>query len=363
MKLLQISLSCLFYLGCTIVHAIIVLQFVEFIFLLLLLTVTAPHSKNYMFLLFLLELSFLQFVIAFIVVNDEMYDWYDFALSEDATIISVVVKNGPIFVSNDEGFTWSRSENEGWKNWQSITSSSDGKNLTAVEMSGYIYTSIDGVALWTTHDDYSNWKCVASSADGSILFAGAERMYVSKDGGNTWQDETGVWDFLCCACSYDGMRAIAGTLFGDICLSDDAFDHEDCRGLDVIKYKEWTEMVMSANGSVIVGSFQDVYKSEDYGYTWTLLDLPNSHWASLAISSDGTKIVAAEKSGYVWISEDGGKVFNRMLSLDYRNWGSVAISSDGTFLLAAVQNGYIYADFNCSTDHYMSSSGCAACAA
>ena len=74
-------------------------------------------------------------------------------------------------------------------------------------------------------------------------------------------------------------------------------------------------------------------------YRWQPREIPGSaNWSAVASSSDGTKIVAAQASGYVYTSADSGVSWTRT-SLGYGGWDAVASSSDGTKLVA-VQNGY-----------------------
>jgi hypothetical protein len=78
--------------------------------------------------------------------------------------------------------------------------------------------------------------------------------------------------------------------------------------------------------------------------TWTQLSLPSANWASIASSSDGTKLVAGRVGGQLQTSTDSGSTWTARDSS--RNWLSVASSADGTKLVASASasgaNNFIY---------------------
>ena len=83
-----------------------------------------------------------------------------------------------------------------------------------------------------------------------------------------------------------------------------------------------------------------------YGKSWTQTP-PNGNWTSIASSSDGAELVAANYGSGIYLSANSGASW----SLDYSTAGNcvgVASSSSGTILAAAVTNstGYIYLSTN-----------------
>ncbi len=70
-----------------------------------------------------------------------------------------------------------------------------------------------------------------------------------------------------------------------------------------------------------------------------------NNWYSVAMSADGTKIVASSSNsgnGYIYISTDSGRTWTQKTSAGLKFWYSVAMSADGTKLAAAVYDDYIY---------------------
>jgi len=77
---------------------------------------------------------------------------------------------------------WTDQTAAGSRNWQSITSSSDGTKLAAVEYGGDIWTSTNSGATWTDRSAAGsrNWQSITSSSDGTKLAA------VDNNPGDIW---------------------------------------------------------------------------------------------------------------------------------------------------------------------------------
>ena len=111
--------------------------------------------------------------------------WRSITSSSDGTKLAAVVywatDSKYIYTSTDSGVTWTERTNAGGgvtgaslnKYWYSITSSSDGTKLAAVDGSGYIWTSIDSGATWTARTAAGSryWYSITSSSDGTKLAA------------------------------------------------------------------------------------------------------------------------------------------------------------------------------------------------
>ena len=62
----------------------------------------------------------------------------------------------------------------------------------------------------------------------------------------------------------------------------------------------------------------------------------------MAISVDGSIIVASAYRGYLFVSSTSGASWTAYFTDQTRDWISVAASGDGSRLVAAVQGGAIY---------------------
>jgi hypothetical protein len=81
-----------------------------------------------------------------------------------------------------------------------------------------------------------------------------------------------------------------------------------------------------------------VWTSADGGVTWTERNgspttPPNTAWASIASSADGTKLAAVIVGGQIWTSGDSGVTWQARET--NRQWVSVTMSADGSRMAAA----------------------------
>lgn len=82
------------------------------------------------------------------------------------------------------------------------------------------------------------------------------------------------------------------------------------------------------------------------GSSWTSRDQARN-WSSVACSSDGSKMLASERNGKLYVSLDSG--ISWVARESDRNWSSVAMSADGNIMAAVVENGQIYISSNNGT--------------
>ena len=96
----------------------------------------------------------------------------------------------------------------------------------------------------------------------------------------------------------------------------------------------WT--VAQNAGQSIIGNF-----SGYLGSAWQAANLASGNWRSLAMSSDGSVLLAADYGYGLYLSTDSGSVWTVTNSSAYL-WQNVACSADGSKLIAATYDGYIY---------------------
>ena len=113
----------------------------------------------------------------------------------------------------------------------------------------------------------------------------------------------------------------------------------------------WASVASSSDGTrlVAVAGFPGpaglIYTSTDAGANWTATSAPSTNWSGVASSADGVKLVAVALNARIYISANGGTSWSpRPNTLG--NWSCVASSTNGTKLVAAVQNGQIYTSVN-----------------
>ena len=92
----------------------------------------------------------------------------------------------------------------------------------------------------------------------------------------------------------------------------------------------------STNGSiVVVAANNGIYYSSTAGKEWARTTAPEHPWKSVAMSADGSKIVAADNSGTsgIYRSADSGHSWTQLKADG--TWGWIASSADGSVLVAA----------------------------
>lgn len=233
---------------------------------------------------------------------------------------------GPIYTSTDSGATWSPTSAPG-NQWSGVASSTYGSKLVACAAYNYsntawgsIYVSTNSGVDWTVTSAPTNiWNCVASSADGTRLVAGcggffpanAGGIFTSTDSGTTWTSNSISADFP----------------VGDP--------------------PNWTSVASSANGATLLGmrtlsyynssNVPRVFTSTNFGDTWTSKDLPTGGSGFVALSADGSRLLASK--GHIYISTNAGVTWmqNTIPGQQYGwGYGCVASSADGNKLFLAL---------------------------
>jgi len=149
--------------------------------------------------------------------------------------------------------------------------------------------------------------------------------------------------------------------FGDIVMSDDFGAHWRNTSAGIA---DWTGVTSSQNdGSIVVAIDSDsrVLRSTDAGVTWQLslkgieplkLQMDDTaavgRFTGIAASFDGSFLALVQSRGYIYSSANAGGSWRRYSDPMVGNWSSVASSSDGVILVAAQytdssgQPGYLF---------------------
>jgi hypothetical protein len=114
-------------------------------------------------------------------------------------------------------------------------------------------------------------------------------------------------------------------------------------------------VALSYNGLYQTVVAQYIYRSQDFGQTWTNVSntnyLSDNNWISVAMSSDGKYQTALESGGDVFTSTDFGVTWtllndDRLLDKD---WISASSSATGQYQTIVQQGGLVYYTFNYGT--------------
>ena len=283
--------------------------------------------------------------------------WSSVAMSSDATVLFAGTANGYVYRSADSGATWSQLNPAGAPNyWSGIAVSSDASKVVAVARNDYVYTSINGGDDWTQNvvgGSTQSWAAAAASSDGSVMMVGASGgyIYVSTDSGSTWTQRdpaSGSRNWAGIALSADGTKAAASALTDYVYTSLDTgttWTQRDPVGAT----RNWQGMASSADGMTLMACAQGdyLYKSTDGGETWTQvrpIGSTTAAWSAIAMSNDGTKIIASDQyGGNLYTSNNGGATWtSHTVSGGAQNWWAVASSADGSQLVATSVGDSVY---------------------
>lgn len=94
-----------------------------------------------------------------------------------------------------------------------------------------------------------------------------------------------------------------------------------------------------------------IYKSTDYGSTWTELTTSGArNWWAIACSPTGSIVVATAVNGVPYKSTDGGATWSALSTLSNSTWGPICMSDDGLVIATALTTGgNIYVSTNGGT--------------
>lgn len=245
-------------------------------------------------------------------------------------VISIYLKNGQVLSDTIEAFAtevpevWNKSSAPITQSWFCIDSDYSGQyQVAAVETGGGIYTSTNYGRSWTRRvlldadvqisnvvSDYSGKYLVATQLPGQI--------YISENYGLNWTESSAP-------------------------------------------YKPWNDIDSSSTGEFLVAcadSFNDtasaVYRSADYGKTWSLTSAPGgASYIFVASDATGAYLVAVKFTAGIYTSSNYGVNWIPS-SAPPLIWAGIVSDATGMYLAAACSAG-IYTSNSTGRQWYLSS--------
>jgi hypothetical protein len=261
---------------------------------------------------------------------------------------------GPIYISTNAGSTWIASTAP-IKAWASVASSADGQELIAADSEGALYMSTNGGALWASNEQspviIGNWKSLGCSGDGSTIIAGSAwlageayggQISISTNSGATWNTTFSQGLLTCVACSADGRTMAVGLDAANpapLTISTNSGLNWQAAPLGAVY-----AIACSGDGTRMVANnwrSSQIAVSVDSGKSWQSATNAGVAGDAVAVSADGSTMVATPNPGSIFVSHDSGANWTTNAS-PVAGWASVAASADGNTLVAVVNGGGIY---------------------
>jgi len=283
-------------------------------------------------------------------LNDISRKWKNITINNDGSIITAVAKNDYIYISNNNGSTWSIVNK-----WKSIsTNKSSGTHAISLVENGYLYLSSNSGNDWVLGNTENvnsitrNWRSSYISDDGkrmsAVVYGG--NIWQSIDNGNTWSDNniTQNWTFII---GYNnGMNQIAGSYNGNIYN----FNNNQWTEISTsqgLSNKKWINGCADTNGNNIFIMIEDgqIYKSTNkFNFSVSDLTLTANNWTSISIG--GSHVIATNNRN-IYNSINYGNTFSLNTSISgVHKWTDSDISSNGLYQYYVEDNGYIWSSNN-----------------
>jgi hypothetical protein len=263
--------------------------------------------------------------------NTNFYESVAVAITSNGPMLGAITNyssdslDGEVCFSMDLGITWTNTGIVAGGDFTSLTCSPDGKTWMACYSRGGSHLSTNFGVTWTPISPpagAADSQTVCCSSDGTILAAdndGQDGVSISVNSGATWTESFTTSDnyWTDIAMSTNGQTIIGSTEY------DYDSDPNDGRALVFFSTNGgtnwtslnyfagfWNAVAVSADGQTMVaasivydvgGGFPGdvpglILTSTNSGQTWTFAPLPNTYWATVAVSGDGSTLLALPRS-------------------------------------------------------------------
>lgn len=283
------------------------------------------------------------------VIFTEPLEWTDISSNFNNKILTAIVNNGNIYISDSSGESWIIKESV--RSWKSIALSQSGIYQTAVAYNDQIYISNDAGNTWNVKESIRNWYDISISRN-SNLDDGKHQtainrggyIYISHDYGETWFSKCEPRDWISIDINEDGTIQVAAVFNGSIWYSIDSGNN----WIEIPQStNEWKSVYMTNNASII-----SLITDMDYVYYYKYNNNSIEYVSSkrIAIGAKLCKISIAKNTssmqtvisnvGSIYITFDSGNTWSSNKTEE--NWIGISLSDDGSSQTAVVNNGGIY---------------------
>lgn len=275
--------------------------------------------------------------------------WTCVAVSGDGTNLYAASDSNGVYQSTDGATTWNKLSQIPSNNFRAVSTSYNGSVVVLAGYNSNIYVSHDfGASLNVTAgvSTGKKWYTVAMSDNGAIIYAGTfdESLYWSQDYGKTFSlhpfaISTGFYSVDCDSTGASLVLSVRGN-YPVYFSNSSGYNVSHSSATPSVDY---AGVALSKDGSVIVAlaTFSGIYVSRDFGRSWQFTSTSQT-LRGVACDMNCTRIVVATTNSYLIQSFNQGLSWRTIRSVGQRTWIDVASDVSGALALAAVYGGSVF---------------------
>jgi hypothetical protein len=269
---------------------------------------------------------------------------YRVAMSSDGAVILIGRDSDGAYLSTNYGASFSKI-NSITNGKYTVAVSADGNRMFASVFSASvsdIFISNDRGSTWTNKTGFTNQEASCMSGDGSVwMIGGSGGSRISTDYGSSWASMASIasgTEWWSCALSYDGTKRFFLPWNAAMRYSTNSGTSWSVSGN---VYSDAYGIAASTDGSKIYQISRNgnkIYKSTNFGATFTQVLGSSASLFSIATSGDGQIVLAGTTNSKILISRDYGVTWAAESTPTDGDWISIAISSNGARAIGVRQS-------------------------
>ena len=224
----------------------------------------------------------------------------------------------------------------------------------------FAYISSNTGSTWTPiTQSPPQVNTITGNTNGTFLaISSFNIIHISTDSGTNWTQKSLTTVGESSSMSGDGTKLIVNTGGGGSSIylytyNSGSFGAEV--NISPAAGGNWFSCTVSTNGGVFYAGQNGgtIYKSINGGSGWTSGStfsgaIPNNGWNALTTNSDGTKVLAADFGGYLYLSNNSGATFVAQTTPGTGNWQNncLDMTPDGLGLIACAGTGFVWISRN-----------------
>ncbi len=296
------------------------------------------------------------------------------AVSPDASILLAGKKDGPIYISHDQGNNWEKINSLPDKHWKKAVFSSDSSKIFIITGDNKIIYSIDSGNNWQNISNcpFNNPKDFDISDSGQYIYIAEEEGYIykSSNGGLTFEPLTilGTKKLTSISCSYDGSKVVAGIkdgskkiLYSENYLNSIIYFNIPISNLDLSYTKiiyDFGAISEDGNSAILLDNANNIIITEDSGHTWQDRSKADFNKIVNFSASADLNVMAVINDNSLYISKDRALTWNKVqsVSFSYEYYGpGLSVSKDGSTIVAVGYNLVCYSKDSGASWHIIDS--------